>query len=111
VKQILINLLGNAVKFTPEGGRISVHARRLPDAVEISVADTGVGIAPADQAAVFEEIRQVGDTSQRTEGTGLGLALARRFVELHGGRMRLDSAVGVGSTFSFTVPIEPRPTA
>jgi signal transduction histidine kinase len=108
VKQVLINLLGNAVKFTPEGGRISVHARRLPDAVEISVVDTGVGIAPADHAAVFEEFRQVGDTRQRREGTGLGLALARRFVELHGGRIRLDSAVGAGSTFSFTVPTEPR---
>jgi signal transduction histidine kinase len=109
VKQVLINLLGNAVKFTPDGGRIGIQARRLADTVEIAVADTGIGIAAEDQQAVFEEFRQVGDAKQRREGTGLGLALARRFVELHGGRIWVESKMGAGSTFTFTVPVETRP--
>ena len=71
---------------------------------EISVSDTGIGIAPEDQAAVFEEFRQVGTDASRREGTGLGLALAKRFVELHGGKMWVTSAVGQGSTFTFTLP-------
>jgi signal transduction histidine kinase len=100
-KQILLNLLSNAVKFTPEGGRIAVDARLNGAGLEIAVSDTGVGIAPKDQAAVFEEFRQVGP---RSEGTGLGLALTRRFVELHGGSIRLDSAPGQGTTFTFTLP-------
>ncbi len=106
IKQVLLNLLSNAVKFTPEGGRIQVRAARVDGAAEISVADTGVGIAPEDQEAVFEEFRQVGtDYAKKREGTGLGLALARRFVELHGGRMWLKSQVGEGSTFTFTIPV------
>jgi signal transduction histidine kinase len=105
VRQVVLNLLSNAVKFTPDGGRVTLSARPDGDGVEIAVRDTGVGIAPEDQAAVFEEFRQVGtDTSRRQEGTGLGLALARRFVELHGGELRLTSAPGAGSTFSFTLP-------
>ena len=72
----------------------------------MSVADTGPGIAPADQAAVFEEFKQVGrDSARKAEGTGLGLSLAKRFVELHGGAIRVESAVGKGATFSFTLPI------
>jgi signal transduction histidine kinase len=106
IKQVLLNLLSNAVKFTPEGGRIQVRAARVDGAAEISVADTGVGIAPEDQEAVFEEFRQVGtDYAKKREGTGLGLALARRFVELHGGRMWLKSQAGEGSTFTFTIPV------
>ena len=105
VRQVVVNLLSNAVKFTPEGGRVSVAARRGADGIEIAVSDTGVGIAPEDQAKVFEEFQQVGtDSARRQEGTGLGLALARRFVELHGGTLRLESAPGAGSTFSFTLP-------
>ncbi|MGH8674463.1 MAG: sensor histidine kinase, partial [Burkholderiales bacterium] len=105
-KQIMLNLLSNAVKFTPEGGRVSVAAKPNGTAVEISVADTGVGIALEDQAAVFEEFKQVGrDYTRKAEGTGLGLALTRRFVELHGGKISLASALGKGSTFTFTLPI------
>jgi len=104
-KQIMLNLLSNAVKFTPEGGRITVRARRTGGAVEISVSDTGIGIAAADQPRVFEEFRQAsGDYLKKSEGTGLGLALTRNFVELHGGRISLESEVGKGSTFTFTLP-------
>ena len=106
VKQILLNLLSNAVKFTPEGGRVTVRGARLDDGAEVSVTDTGVGIAPDDQAVIFEEFRQVGgDGARRREGTGLGLALTKRFVELHGGRIAVISEVGKGSTFTFTLPV------
>jgi len=106
-KQILLNLLSNAVKFTPEGGRITVGARQLDSMVEVSVTDTGIGIAPADCEAVFEEFRQVGtDYTKKSEGTGLGLALTRKFVELHGGTIKVTSVLGKGSTFSFTLPLE-----
>ncbi|HEU5188897.1 MAG TPA: GAF domain-containing protein [Methylomirabilota bacterium] len=106
VKQVLLNLLSNAVKFTPEGGRIDVRATAVNGTVEISVTDTGVGIAPEDQEAVFEEFRQVGtDYARKHEGTGLGLALARKFVELHGGKIWVTSQVGHGSTFTFTIPV------
>ena len=106
LKQILLNLLTNAVKFTPDGGRIDVSARRDADNVVIAVHDTGIGIAAEDQQAVFEEFRQVGrDYTNKQEGTGLGLALTRRFVELHGGRIWVDSEPGKGSTFTFTIPL------
>jgi signal transduction histidine kinase len=82
-----------------------VRARALEQAVEIAVIDTGVGIAPDQQALVFEEFRQAaGDHLRKSEGTGLGLALAKRFVELHGGTIRVDSAPGRGSTFAFVLP-------
>jgi len=100
-KQILLNLLSNAIKFTPEGGRIAVAARQNGAGLEVAVSDNGIGIAPQDQATVFEEFRQVGP---RAEGTGLGLALTRKFVELHGGSIRLDSAPGRGTIFTFTLP-------
>ena len=88
IKQILLNLLSNAVKFTPEGGRIGIKARQADGSVEISVSDTGIGIAPEDQPKIFEEFRQVGrDYAHKIEGTGLGLTLAKKFVELHGGRI------------------------
>jgi signal transduction histidine kinase/hemerythrin-like domain-containing protein len=105
IKQILLNLLSNAVKFTPEGGRIGIKARQADGSVEISVSDTGIGISPEDQAKIFEEFRQVGsDYAHKREGTGLGLTLAKKFVELHGGRIWVESEVGKGSTFSFTLP-------
>ena len=106
VKQVLLNLLSNALKFTPEGGRIDVRARMFDSSAEISVTDTGVGIAPEDQATVFEEFRQVGASSKRVEGTGLGLAISRKFIELHGGRIWVESEVGKGSKFAFTVPLK-----
>jgi signal transduction histidine kinase/predicted transcriptional regulator len=110
IKQILLNLLSNAVKFTPEGGRIGINAKQTNGAVEISVSDTGVGIAPEDQARIFEEFRQVGsDYAHKVEGTGLGLTLAKKFVELHGGKIWLTSEVGKGSTFSFTLPKNRQP--
>jgi signal transduction histidine kinase len=106
IKQVLLNLLSNAVKFTPEGGRVEVRAVTADGTVEISVADTGVGIAAEDHEAVFEEFRQVGtDYARKHEGTGLGLALARRFVELHGGRIWVKSQLGHGSTFTFAIPV------
>jgi signal transduction histidine kinase len=104
VKQVLLNLLSNAVKFTPEGGRIDVRAGLVDGAVEISVTDTGIGIAPEDQDAVFEEFRQVGEAETKAQGTGLGLALCRKFVELHGGRILVKSEIGAGSSFAFTLP-------
>jgi signal transduction histidine kinase len=106
IKQILLNLLSNAVKFTPEGGRIGINARQANGAVEISVSDTGIGIAPEDQPKIFEEFRQVGgDYAHKSEGTGLGLTLAKKFVELHGGKIWVESEVGKGSKFTFTLPI------
>jgi signal transduction histidine kinase len=104
VKQVLLNLLSNALKFTPEGGRIDVRAAVNDGMAEISVTDTGVGIAPEDQEAIFEEFRQVGTADKKVEGTGLGLALSRKFIELHGGRIWVKSQPGKGSTFSFTLP-------
>jgi signal transduction histidine kinase len=105
IRQVVLNLLSNAIKFTPEGGRIEVGALPRDGSVEVSVTDTGVGIAPEDQEAVFEEFRQVGTAERKAEGTGLGLTLCRKFVELHGGRIRVTSQVGVGSTFTFTIPV------
>jgi signal transduction histidine kinase len=105
IRQIVLNLLSNAIKFTPEGGRIGVAAVSRDGSVEVSVSDTGVGIAPEDQEAVFEEFRQVGTAEKKVEGTGLGLALSRKFVELHGGKIWVTSQVGVGSTFTFTIPV------
>jgi signal transduction histidine kinase len=105
LKQVVINLLANAAKFTPAGGRVTLRARRLGAAVEIAVIDTGVGIAADQQALVFEEFRQAGgDYLRKSEGTGLGLSLARRFVELHGGSIRVESLPGRGSTFAFILP-------
>jgi signal transduction histidine kinase len=106
IRQVLLNLLSNAVKFTPEGGRVGVTATAADRIVTIAVSDTGIGIAPEDQAAVFEEFRQVGrDGARKAEGTGLGLALAKKFVELHGGQIGVRSQIGQGSTFTFTLPM------
>jgi signal transduction histidine kinase len=105
LRQVLLNLLSNAIKFTPERGRIEVVAKPVDGSVEVSVRDTGVGIAPEDQEAIFEEFRQVGMASKKVEGTRLGLALSRKFLELHGGRIWVKSEVGQGSTFTFTIPV------
>jgi signal transduction histidine kinase len=105
VKQVLLNLLSNALKFTPEGGRIDVRAGLRDGMAEVSVTDTGVGIAPEDQDAVFEEFRQVGAASKKVEGTGLGLAISRKFIELHRGKIWVTSQVGSGSTFAFNLPL------
>jgi two-component system, NtrC family, sensor kinase len=105
VRQVVLNLLSNAIKFTLEGGRIEVRAKPVDGSVEVSVTDTGVGIAPEDQEAIFEEFRQVGTAEKKVEGTGLGLALSRKFIELHGGRIWVESQLGTGSTFTFTIPL------
>ncbi|HXK40258.1 MAG TPA: ATP-binding protein, partial [Candidatus Paceibacterota bacterium] len=106
LKQVLLNLLSNAVKFTPDGGRVQVSAELDTDKVEIKVKDTGVGISPEDQASLFEEFKQLGkDSSRKAEGTGLGLALTKRLVELHGGQIVVQSVVGHGSTFRVTLPM------
>jgi signal transduction histidine kinase len=112
LKQAVINLLSNAVKFTPAGGRVTLRARHLNgysgragEWAEVSVIDNGIGIKPEDQALVFEEFRQAsGDVLRKSEGTGLGLALVKRFAELHGGQVVLTSAPGQGSTFTITLP-------
>jgi signal transduction histidine kinase len=105
VKQVLLNLLSNALKFTPEGGAVNVRVLVRDGAVAVSVRDTGVGIAPEDCETVFEEFRQVGASSRKAEGTGLGLAISRKLIELHGGKLWLDSVLGEGSTFTFTLPL------
>jgi signal transduction histidine kinase len=105
IRQVVLNLLSNAIKFTPEGGRIDVAAVPKDSVVEVSVSDTGIGIAPEDQDKVFEEFRQVGTAEKKAEGTGLGLTLCRKFIELHGGKIWVKSQVGSGSTFTFTIPV------
>jgi PAS domain S-box-containing protein len=106
IRQVLINLLTNAVKFTAEGGAVTLQARTSDDEVVISVVDTGIGIKPEECELIFEEFRQADDEmSRQQEGTGLGLALARRLVELHGGKIWVESVLGEGSTFSFTLPM------
>ena len=104
-KQILFNLISNAVKFTPPGGRITIESATEGESVRISVTDTGVGIRPEDQEAVFQEFRQVGETTRGVqEGTGLGLAITKKLVERQGGKIWLESEPGKGSRFSFTLP-------
>jgi GAF domain-containing protein/anti-sigma regulatory factor (Ser/Thr protein kinase) len=105
IRQVVLNLLSNAIKFTPEGGGIEVSAMPKDGCVEVSISDTGVGIAPEDQEKVFEEFRQVGTADKKAEGTGLGLTLCRKFIELHGGRIWVKSQLGGGSTFTFTIPV------
>jgi PAS domain S-box-containing protein len=108
VKQILYNLVSNAIKFTPEGGRVDVAAREQAEGIVISVADTGIGIAKEDLERVFLEFEQLDSSyARQQEGTGLGLALTRRLVELHGGRIWVESEIGRGSTFSFVLPLTP----
>lgn len=106
IKQVVVNLLSNAVKFTPDGGQIDVSAYPRDDEIWVSVRDTGIGIAPEDQMRIFDEFQQAKSGQTKTEeGTGLGLTLSKKFVELHGGRIWVESEVGVGSTFTFTLPL------
>jgi signal transduction histidine kinase/ActR/RegA family two-component response regulator len=104
-KQVLLNLLSNAVKFTPDGGHVAVAARRVGDDLTVTVTDDGTGIPPEDRERIFESFQQGRRGAQREEGTGLGLTLCRRIVSLLGGRMWLETELGVGSTFGFTVPM------
>jgi PAS domain S-box-containing protein len=106
IRQVVFNLLSNAVKFTPSGGRVEISTAKENGEVRIAVRDTGPGISPDDQARIFEEFQQARDTNgERPEGTGLGLALSRSLVELHGGRIWVESEPGKGSTFTFTLPV------
>ena len=107
VKQVVVNLLTNAVKFTPDGGRVALLAERRDGEILVSVADTGPGIPAKDHILIFEEFRQAPAGAYADEGTGLGLTLAKKIVELHGGRIWVESEVGHGSTFRFTLPIAP----
>ena len=104
-RQVVVNLLSNAVKFTPDGGTVVVRGRIVGNQLAVSVADSGVGIKAADRERIFESFQQGGRGPSTEEGTGLGLTLSRRIVELMGGRLWLESAVGEGSTFSFSVPL------
>jgi signal transduction histidine kinase len=108
LRQVVFNLLSNAVKFTPEGGRVDVSATMSDGVVEVAVSDTGPGIAPEDQGLIFEEFHQArGEAGPAHEGTGLGLPLARKLIELHGGRLWVESVEGTGSTFRFTLSAAP----
>jgi signal transduction histidine kinase/ActR/RegA family two-component response regulator len=105
LRQVVLNLVSNAVKFTPDGGTVVVRAREVGNELHVSVEDNGVGIPESDQERIFESFQQGGRGASREEGTGLGLTLSRRIVELLGGRMWLESQVGVGSTFGFVLPL------
>jgi len=107
ISQVIFNLLSNAVKFTPAGGQVDVSATRIDGEMRVSVADSGPGIAAEDFERIFEEFQQTEAGARQLEGTGLGLALSKRFVEMHGGRIWCESEVGKGSTFEFTLPLRP----
>jgi signal transduction histidine kinase len=112
IRQVVLNLLSNAIKFTPEGGHIDVKATRENGEMVVAVSDTGIGIKPEDQERIFEEFQQAGsDYTKKAEGTGLGLALSRKFVELHGGTIGVESLEGKGSTFRFRIPQMEKVTA
>ncbi len=103
-KQILMNLLGNAIKFTPEGGKIELAAQQIGDIVRTEVRDSGPGIPPGEQQRIFDAFYRLGQSDKGAEGTGLGLAITRRLVELHGGDLGIESQPGSGSCFYFTLP-------
>jgi signal transduction histidine kinase len=103
IRQVVFNLLSNAVKFTPQGGRVEVSSAQRNGEVLVSVADTGPGIAADDLDRIFEEFQQTEAGAQEREGTGLGLALSKKLIELHGGRLWVESELGKGSTFIFAL--------
>ena len=104
IRQVVFNLLSNAVKFTPEGGNVIVSSARVNGEVQVSVSDTGPGIAADDQERIFEDFQQTDLGARQLEGTGLGLALSKRLIELHGGRIWVESELGKGSMFTFALP-------
>lgn len=110
VTQVLTNLIGNAVKFTPGGGKVTMTANPTNDAwLQVSITDTGPGIPPEETSKIFDEFYQMTQPGhEKSKGVGLGLAISRKLVEMHGGKIRVESSVGKGSTFSFTVPKEAR---
>ena len=111
LKQMLLNLVSNAIKFTPERGTVTISSHRTPNAIELSVADTGIGIAEADVKQIFKEFHQIDQgPGRKHEGTGLGLALTKRFAVLHGGDVRVSSRVNEGSVFTIVLPAQPTST-
>jgi signal transduction histidine kinase len=105
IAQVLLNLVGNAIKFT-DSGEVALRASAANGSVTVAVRDTGPGISESDQGRIFEEFQQADTSITRTKGgTGLGLAISKRIVEMHGGQIRVESAVGKGSTFFVTVPV------
>ncbi len=111
IRQVIFNLLSNAVKFTPEGGSVDVSSARVDGQVRVSVSDTGPGIAAHDRERIFEEFQQTSVGTSQQEGTGLGLALSKRLIELHHGTIWVESEAGKGSTFVFTLPVRAREMA
>ena len=109
LKQVMFNLLSNAVKFTPEGGKITVEVRQKEEELIVSVSDTGLGIAPENQKKIFNEFYQVsGGITDKTPGTGLGLPLTKRLLEMHRGMISVESrGIGKGSRFRFALPMQP----
>lgn len=108
IERVLINLIGNAMKFTPAEGKITIRSRRLDKMIAVDVADTGCGIPPGSLEAIFDEFYRVDNPiNQEVKGTGLGLSLVRHIIEAHGGKISVKSAVGAGSTFTFTLPQAP----
>jgi len=106
VKQVVFNLLSNAVKFTPDGGKAGIEAFKEDEHIRVAVWDTGIGIKEKDKGKLFKEFQQLDSSAaKRYHGTGLGLALSKRLVELHHGRIWVESEAGKGSRFSFTLPI------
>jgi len=111
-KQILYNLLSNAIKFTDQGGSVTMGINTTDEIISVFVKDSGIGISPDDQNKLFNPFYQVDSSNAREyEGTGLGLALVKNFVEMHGGEIWVESEVGKGSTFTFTIPIDPENTS
>ncbi|MHB1381609.1 MAG: ATP-binding response regulator, partial [Thermoleophilia bacterium] len=106
VKRVLYNLVSNAIKFTPEGGHVTIEAHQVGDNLEVSVTDTGIGISEDDQQRIFHLFGQLDSSSTRMhEGTGVGLVLSKKLVELHGGKITVESELGRGSRFTFTLPV------
>jgi signal transduction histidine kinase len=105
IAQVILNLVGNAIKFTDEG-EVKIEATVSDDRFLVSVSDTGPGLAEGDQEKIFEEFRQVdGSNTRKKGGTGLGLSICKKIIEMHGGRIWVESTLGKGSTFRFTLPV------